>query len=293
MHDYLRAIGFSQIDKKELKKILKLVIDEPKCEYVTENGADSVLGERSKEFAARIGITVRGEYDENGEFNVEYYFPYAAGDEVSVIEEVSVEKHSDRASYVGISDNVNLGVSLAFYLLNMVDYVDHMQFVKQDKAIKPVVLSALSISGKILLPVYKDEADVKQNNTDKRMRNNLINAARQGDQDAIENLTLEDLDLFTAVSKRARKEDVLSIVDSYFMPYGIACDEYSVLGNIIELDTAENSYTKEKLYLMKLECNDLIFDVCINQKDVFGEPAVGRRFKGNIWMQGSVEFVTV
>ena len=46
------------------------------------------------------------------------------------LREISVEKHADRTSYVGISDNVNLGVSLAFYLLNMVDYVDHVHKVR-------------------------------------------------------------------------------------------------------------------------------------------------------------------
>ena len=77
------------------------------------------------------------------------------------------------------------------------------------------------------------------------------------------------------------------------MPFGIACDEYSVLGTIIDFEDTVNSYTGEELCLLKLECNDLIFDVCINKKDLFGEPAIGRRFQGNIWMQGCVEFMTV
>ena len=41
---------------------------------------------------------------------------------------------------------------------------------------------------------------------------------------------------------------------------------------------------------MHLERNDVEFDVCINAKDLLGLPEVGRRFKGNIWMQGTVEF---
>ena len=40
---------------------------------------------------------------------------------------------------------------------------------------------------------------------------------------------------------------------------------------------------------MTVESNDLTFDVCINRKDLLGEPEVGRRFKGTVWMQGSVE----
>ena len=41
---------------------------------------------------------------------------------------------------------------------------------------------------------------------------------------------------------------------------------------------------------MTLNCNDLIFEMCINQEDLYGEPAVGRRFKGMIWMQGYINF---
>jgi hypothetical protein len=28
----------------------------------------------------------------------------------------------------------------------------------------------------------------------------------------------------------------------------------------------------------------------MNKKDLLGEPAVGRRFKGNIWLQGMIDF---
>ena len=41
---------------------------------------------------------------------------------------------------------------------------------------------------------------------------------------------------------------------------------------------------------MTLSCNEIAFDVCINQKDLMGEPEVGRRFKGNIWMQGFINY---
>ena len=41
---------------------------------------------------------------------------------------------------------------------------------------------------------------------------------------------------------------------------------------------------------MRLEVNELEFDVCVPIKNVIGEPAVGRRFKGNIWLQGRLNF---
>lgn len=51
-----------------------------------------------------------------------------------------------------------------------------------------------------------------------------------------------------------------------------------------------NRMTQEEVIFMTLECNEIIIEVCINREDLFGEPAVGRRFKGVVWLQGFIEF---
>ena len=51
-----------------------------------------------------------------------------------------------------------------------------------------------------------------------------------------------------------------------------------------------NSLTGEKIYVLLIESHDLIFEVCINQADLLGEPQVGRRFKGVVWLQGEMIF---
>ena len=56
------------------------------------------------------------------------------------------------------------------------------------------------------------------------------------------------------------------------------------------MDGTTNKLTGEKLYQMTINCNDLIFDICMNQEDLMGIPEVGRRFKGIIWLQGSLNF---
>ena len=118
----------------------------------------------------------------------------------------------------------------------------------------------------------------------------MLKAARDGDEDAIENLTLEDMDTYTMISKRIENEDILSIVMSHFMPCGVECDQYNVMGDILNVELRENNQTKEKIYVMTIEANGIILDVCINQQDLVGEPAVGRRFRGIIWLQGLVHF---
>ena len=105
----------------------------------------------------------------------------------------------------------------------------------------------------------------------------------------MESLTLGDIDLYTEMTRRLVKEDNFTIVDTYFMPYGIECDRYSILGEILKLTKTENWDTGEELYVMQLNVNELKFDICVPVKQVVGEPAVGRRFKGNIWLQGRID----
>ena len=81
-----------------------------------------------------------------------------------------------------------------------------------------LTLSALSLQGKIMMPIIKNEKDKKIIKKASNDRNSLIAAARRGDEDAIESLTLEDMDTYTIISKKIQKEDVFTLVDTYFMP---------------------------------------------------------------------------
>ncbi len=123
-----------------------------------------------------------------------------------------------------------------------------------------------------------------------RNRTNLIEAARNGDEEAMESLTMEDMDTYSMISERIVNDDILTIVDSYFMPYGIECDQYNIMGEIRDVVSFQNVLTGENLYQMTVESNDMQFDICINEQDLFGEPQVGRRFKGIIWLQGQLHF---
>ena len=107
---------------------------------------------------------------------------------------------------------------------------------------------------------------------------------------SLESLTLDDMDIYTQVSRRAHYEDILSIVETNFMPYGIETEHYSIIGNILDCSLCENDYTKEPVYLLNVETNEMLMAIAINEKDLLGTPAPGRRFKGEIWLQGNVIF---
>ena len=179
MHDYLRAIGFSKIKKnKDVRDILNLVMLRPTSEYVSSAGDDeeAVFGEKAKEFADRMGISVRGEYDESGQFHFGYYFPYFKAKNCTIKDEVTIEKQSDKDAYAGICDNVKVGVSLIFQLLNMADYIDYTEFHKGSLFYAPMYLSGLSVSGKVILPLMKTKEDVRRRKDESINRDRMIAA---------------------------------------------------------------------------------------------------------------------
>ena len=291
LHKYLRAIGFSKIQTpKQMHELVMDVIQSADKRSYTSNSETTMLAEFSKDFADRVGITVCGEFDEKDEFTFEYSFPYFRGEGISTEEDISVERHAEKESYAGVCNDLRVGVSLIFYLQNMMDYAKIKYGNRLPISGTSLTLSALSTSGKILLPICKKKEDVARVEKETNNRNKLIAQARAGDEEAIETLTLEDMDIYNAISKKIRTEDVLSLVDTCFMPYGVECDQYSVLGEILECSETKNRLTGEELWMIALSCNDLIFEVCINKKDLYGEPLPGRRFKGTIWMQGIINF---
>ncbi len=291
MHKFLRAVGFSKInDRKELTKLITASIqDATKRNYVTSM-EDGIIAEFSRDFADDIGITVCGEFDDDDKFIYEYYYPYLIPSSISTEEDINVERHAAQVSYAGICNEPRVGVTLIFYLQNIISYIKYENENKFPIRGTTLSLSALSIKGQIMMPIAKTDEEKEVVKKKASYRNKLIDNARHGDETAIESLTLDDMDLYTSLSKKIRKQDVYSLVDSYFMPYGVESDQYSVLGEITESKRVVNRATSEGVYIMRINCNDLEFDVCINEIDLLGEPAVGRRFKGNIWMQGAINY---
>jgi hypothetical protein len=287
----MRAIGFSKIkNRKELQNLITDIIVNADERAYTSNGNETILAEFCKDFAENIGIAVCGEFDSEDKFSFDYYYPYLRGTEISSEEDVSVERHAGTESYAGICDDIKVGVSLIFYLQNMIPYVKSRNSKRLPINGTTLTLSALSLQGKIMMPIIKNEKDKKIIKKASNDRNSLIAAARRGDEDAIESLTLEDMDTYTIISKKIQKEDVFTLVDTYFMPYGVECDQYSILGEILDCNKVINKLTLETIYQMTISCNELIFNLCINEEDLYGEPQIGRRFKGSIWMQGYINF---
>ena len=293
MHKFLRVAGFSMYEKKkEIEKLLNLLEKQPSVTKCVQIDEDTNVCEMRAEVAPGIGISMIGELNDNGEFEREFYFPFVQVSDESSKADCSVQRHAEKETYAGMVDETRIGISLIFYVQNFLDYREYK--LKKDAAfkIRSVNLAGFSVSGKILLPIKKTQKQIQRAKVAAIDRSNLIEAAKNGDEDAMETLTIEDIDLYSQISRRAMKEDLYSIIDSCFMPCGIECDQYSIIGDIRDIQKIKNIYTKEEIYKFKVDCN-VLFTVCINSKDLLGQPEVGRRFKGQIWMQGILNFEEV
>lgn len=290
MHRFLRAIGFSNIkSRQELEPVLGKVMNQPDKKKKIKLAPTSTYTEFAMEFGGQIGIAIRGEYDEKGFFYMEHYFPYCESRLITSSEDITVNKRVDTNAFTGMCDDLRLGISMIFYLQNAVDYLElHAADNTPHKA--KLTLSGLSLKGTILLGVYHDTHMKEQHNIRYQRRNRLIAKAKNGDQNAIDDLTLEDIDVSAKIRSRIKEEDLYSLVETSFIPYGSESDHYSILGTIVNWSLIQNTLTGEEVYQMLLNCNEILITVCINKIDLLGEPMIGRRFKGVIWMQGHADF---
>ena len=291
MHQYMNAIGFGNINsKRNLKNILTQVKTSFTQHDLIAQDEEMDICEYQKEYGAGIGIAMFGDRDIHEEFEKNYYYPFFLGTGITSHADVYIERRMDREAYAGICEDVKVGINLIFHLQNTVELLKERQKAKNSVKYKSVTLSGLCNGGTILLPVLKDKEQEKRQKEEIHNRMMLVSAARTGDPAAIESLTMDDIDTYSKVSQRLVSEDVFSIVDTYIMPYGIECDHYSIMGEILELQRIINEYTREEIYVMRLDVNELVFDICVPVKSVIGDPAVGRRFKGNMWLQGRINF---
>ena len=289
MHKFLPAIGFSKINKEEMESLLQEIILRPDYQESAIDFEGNQFVELRYMVADNVGMVLRGIYNDNDEFILDYYYPTFFAESISITNDVDVIKQSDKENYQVMVDEIRLGVNLIFQLQNMGEYLRKNITVKKGNS-KVIRLAALSVDGKIILPLYDDEKSRIKEKMNNKKRIDLVEQAREGNEEALESLTMDEIDLYQRISRRVAREDILSVVTSFFMPYGIENDKYEIMGDILDVKSVVNHLTMEEMYLLVVESNDVVLEVCINKKNLLGEPIVGRRFKGTIWLQGTVEF---
>ena len=294
MHSYLRSIGFAKALKSEHETELlleKIYHTAQRREAVREDDGNRAFLELSRSFGPHIGIRICGELEPHG-FRRLTYFPYLEGSAPTTYCDVMVEKRSDGCSFAVLAEEGRIGVSLISYLQNPARYRKESFEGRFTGTSVSTTLTGLSLSGMILLPGKGSRCSGPDDHREAyyQKHDQMVLAAKNGSQEAIESLTMEDMDTYAMLARRVQHEDVLTIVDSCFMPSGMECDQYQIIGTIEFYTKVQNEMTGENLYQLSVNCNGMLIDVCINSCDLLGDPEEGRRFKGNVWLQGRLNF---
>ena len=291
MHTYFESVGFNRVKSaKSIERLLRDTVMHFDERKIYKNDMDRAYAEFSKYYAEDMGLTVCGEFDDTGNFHPEHHYPFFHGRTVSMKQLVDFEKRAADESYAGVCEDPRIGTTIIFYLTNTGEYMTRLAANTVPDKPLPVRFSALARKGTILLPIFKTPSEEAEGIKLREKYLKLVSDAREGDEEAIEALTEDDMNSYNILSKRVQKEDILSIVDTYFQPFGVECDMYNVCGNVISCEKVQNSYTSENVWKMQIESCDVYFDLCINEGRLEGEPSPGSRFRGYIWLQGAVDF---
>lgn len=291
MHSYLKAVGFSKINTdKQVKELLANLTQKPTALTLYQRDTETTFCEMKCEVAGGFGLTISGEYDEHDEFVIAHYFPYMESTGICLPYDRTIQKHLDRDTFAVMLDEYHLGVSLICFMQSPLIYRMRLDAHVSDERTRGVILNALSVEGKILLPMFKTEEEMIQQSRRTEKRMSAIRAAQHGDEEAMENVSFEDFETYNKISRRLEEEDIYSIVDTSFMASGLESDIYSIVGTITNVSATKNRITGEELYKLAVACNNVSLRVGISRKDLQGEPKAGRRFKGVIWMQAQMVY---
>ena len=288
MHNLYRAIGFSKIKSRfQLENLYREAMASPDRKTTASIDLGRSIIQLDKEFGDGIGITLIGEIDPTQRISIEHVFPFAVPTRLTKLVDLRIEKHISNESYDGIIDE--LTISVIFFLQNIADFV-HLKWMQKVPYIETCMLSGLSGSGTILLPINRDKEEDLKIKKQHLNRMRLVELAKRGDETAIEDLAIMSLDLKNDMYNKALREDILSVVDTTMIPYGIDCEAYDIVGIIEDYSVIKNRVSGEEVVRMTLQCNEYHIDVYINSLDLNGEPEIGRRFRGVVWLQGYINF---
>lgn len=287
MHRFLRSIGFRQLkDQPEEWELLRRVQRKPDHIRRVKLGEDCVRETISKSFGPGMGITVSG-LRYKGRFHREFYYPYVNSDCVLPVKHCLVTRQGEKEAFVGMCDESCFGISVIFYLDNFMDILEYWQGKEEQTfPVCGVCFSGLANEGKILLPIQKTLSERVTMRLMEQVKIEMLERARQGDEVALGCLTSDDMHLYERISKCIGTDDLYTMIDTTFVPTGVECDRYGVVGEILSVKLEKNSLTGEEIYLMELQCHRVKLTVAINREHLLGKPEVGRRFKGEIWLQG-------
>jgi hypothetical protein len=290
----LKAIGFSKIQtEKDVYEIIPSVMQHPTRQVEMVQNKNQKTIEYLKKIAERTYVLVRASIlTEEDEHRVvlEQCDPYIEARENLAVQDIDVDDFDDEimstdSSYFVACEHIDTGMQIIFSMQNIIEYVKGK---KQKKEIYKINLAALAYEGTIVLPIEKDEEEEKFEKEERDKLKSILKRAREGDEEARSMLEKEEEEIDKQLKERLREEDFLSVMSGYFICDDFSDPIYEILGEIKEVETRTNIMTKEEMYVLVLDVNDMPLEVIINKNELIGFPSPGMRFMGTCWLQGQV-----
>lgn len=298
MNAYLRVVGFSNIDKGKVRKLIRSIEKNPDKRYIAGLGYNDVYVEYVeyyKDYGDGIGIMGKGTLDQEENIYINTCEPYVYSDWDTEARYYFLE-YLDDTSAVIIFEDEESGNELAFELQNTIEYKQNEQALTEygtdEGKRKKINVAGLSLYGTIVLPVSKESVEDETQQDESIYYKNLVVKSRNGDEEAIELLTLYEQQTSEIIRERLDEEDFLSVVEGYILPSEEDELTYNILADIEKVDTIINPITGEEIYKLDLNIIGIRMQIFINKYDTTGFPIKGMRFMGGCKLQGKVIVAT-
>lgn len=302
LHTYLSAVGYEILTRQsEIAAVIEGFVDDAVRENRIETDDNNPLPEGFFEAQVRqrllcdtlgndVGaVVIRGLYNpEKNIFDIQFYYPEIRGKSYdSVTTDVELERERDRDAYLVHCNSIGSELEPIFFLSNSFEFVKENGRIENLKNCS-VVFGGLAVEGKIILPINKTDEQISKQHNYFSKRIGLVEETKCGNEEAASRLAMMDYDAIADICRRVQNTDLYSVVDSSFVPSGMECDTYKVVGNILYCELLTNPVTGGQVYYMDLECNNEHISIAINAANLQGIPMEGFRFVGRVWLQGRI-----
>lgn len=287
MKEYFNSVGFKNIiTKNQLKSLKDSILDFPTERYFSSTAEGNNYFEYYKKYGSNIGLSIKGIIDELDKITISSFIPYAKSKSYINVDFINIEKNESENEYYIICEDIETNNEIIFYLQNVYEYLKFEN--KKIEAFKKASISGLSSNGKIILPVKKDDDIIKYDYRELQQRKEMIKKAKLGDDDAAQQLEMEEEENAEIIQNRLKNEDFLSVIESYIIPSKSSDIIYSVLGDIIEIEKLNNENTEQTIYRMFVDITGTKLDIFINSDDLIGHPTIGMRLMCECCFQGFI-----
>ncbi len=287
MIDFLSMLNVDyKADNNFIDRFIKEIVVERETIKEWSSSSYNKIVDIKRAYTESICLLVRAVIKEEKVLDVRLFMPVALKGAFIKSENVDVSYSSENISAFAFTESEGGGIPVNFLLSNAEDYEDAI--IHKSK-VRGVYLSAFSNEGMIVLPIEDDVFfDESGEENAKTVSNHFMESAGMRDISMSEEEYYEEMSFIRDLLKT---EDVLSVLEVYLFPVENIDAMYSLLGIIEDVKKETIRDSDGFIYCLRLRTMGLKLDLLINEKDLLGEPKVGMRFKGNVWLQGRIDFV--